>query len=79
MGKTVGNLLEGGEGLGYGMRKGGNAAGFDMGPEGSVTVGWAVHKVDGGTVQCVGGHWQAAAHLSPQERWSVVGGCKEEG
>lgn len=66
MGATVGNFLEGDEGLGYGMRKGGNAAGFGM-PEGPVMVGWAVCKVDGGIVQCVGEHWQAAAHLSPQE------------
>ncbi len=67
MGETVGNFLEEGKGLGYGMRKGGTAAGFDMRPEGPVMVGWAVRKVDGGTVQCVGGYWQAAAHASPQE------------
>lgn len=66
VGMTVGNFLERGKGLGYGMRMGDTAAGFDM-PEGPVMVGWAVGKVDGGTVQCVGGHWQAAAHLSPQE------------
>ena len=65
VGTIVGNFLEGVKGLGYGMRKGGTSAGYDT-PEGPVVVGWAVRKVDGGTVQCVEEHWQAAAHLSPQ-------------
>ena len=65
VGTIVDSFLEGGKGLGYGMRKGGTSAGFDT-PEGPVVVGWAVRKVDGGIVQCVGEHWQAAAHLSPQ-------------
>ena len=48
------------------MRRGGTAAGFGV-FEGLVAAGWTVNKIDGGVEHCAGEHWQAAAHLTPQE------------